>query len=227
MKVNEIPGWSMLESEFQQPYFERLIQFLKKEYENETIFPEKERIFHALRSSSYEHTRVLILGQDPYHGKGQAHGLSFSVQPGVQVPPSLRNIFKELQDDLGCTIPDHGYLQPWAEQGVLLLNSVLTVREGQPNSHQGRGWERFTDRVMAELNRKHTPVVFILWGKYAEAKKKLITQSHHLVITSPHPSPLSARRGFFGSRPFSRTNAFLREQGLMEIDWQLPPIVKG
>jgi uracil-DNA glycosylase len=178
-------------------------------------------IYNALHYTSFKDTKVVILGQDPYHGPGQAHGLSFSVQPGIEMPPSLQNIFKELHNDLGCYLPNHGCLKKWADQGVLLLNTVLTVRQGQPNSHKGMGWEQFTDQVIRILNEREQPVVFILWGRHAQSKKELITGAHHLILESSHPSPMSASRGFFGSRPFSKTNQFLREIGVREIDWQI------
>ncbi len=215
-------GWSLLlEDEFGKPYCRELREFLKEEYAAATVYPEKDDIFNALRYTDYEDVKVVILGQDPYHGPGQAHGLSFSVKPGVKLPPSLRNIFKELEADLGCEIPDNGYLKKWADQGVLLLNTVLTVREGEANSHRGKGWEIFTDRVITLLNEREKPVIFILWGKPAQTKLKLIDESRHYIITSVHPSPLSARRGFFGSKPFSKANAILRERGEKEIDWQI------
>lgn len=214
----------LLESEFQQPYYLQLREFLKREYATRTVFPDMYDIFNALHLTSYRETKVVILGQDPYHGAGQAHGLSFSVKPGVKHPPSLQNIFKELADDQGCPIPNHGYLVRWAEQGVLLLNTVLTVREGEPNSHKGMGWERFTDRVISLLNEREQPIVFILWGRHAQEKRSLITSSRHLIIESPHPSPFSANRGFFGSRPFSRANRFLEENGWGAIDWRIPPL---
>jgi uracil-DNA glycosylase len=212
----------LLADEFEKPYYRQLRQFLKAEYQSRTVYPDMYDIFNALHLTPYRETKVVILGQDPYHGPGQAHGLSFSVKPGVTPPPSLQNIFKELQSDLGCAIPDHGYLVSWAKQGVLLLNTVLTVRAGSPNSHKGMGWEQFTDRVIAVLNERETPMVFILWGRHAQEKASFIDTRKHCVIQSPHPSPFSANRGFFGSRPFSRANRFLREQGLGEIDWQLP-----
>ncbi|NGQ93785.1 uracil-DNA glycosylase [Brevibacillus sp. SYP-B805] len=212
----------LLEEEFQKPYYLKLRQFLMHEYKTRVVYPDMYDIFNALHYTPYAGTRVLILGQDPYHGRGQAHGLSFSVKPGVAVPPSLQNIYKELQQDLGCPIPDHGYLVKWAEQGVLLLNTVLTVREGSPNSHKGMGWEIFTDRVIELLNQREEPVVFILWGRHAQEKGQLITAPHHHIIRSPHPSPFSANRGFFGSRPFSRANQFLRRIGREEIDWEIP-----
>ena len=208
--------------EFDKPYYQQLRQWLIKEYRTATVYPDMYDIFNALHYTPYHEVKVVILGQDPYHGEGQAHGLSFSVQPGVTPPPSLRNIFIELQADLGCPIPNHGCLEHWARQGVLLLNTVLTVRKAQPNSHQGRGWEQFTDRVIQSLNSREKTVVFILWGRKAQAKKELITSSHHYIIESAHPSPYSAQRGFFGSRPFSRANEFLARNGLEVIDWQIP-----
>lgn len=211
-----------LNLELKEPYYIKLREFLINEYKTRTIFPGMHDIFNALHYTSYKDTKVVILGQDPYHGPKQAHGLSFSVQPGVEAPPSLLNIFKELQTDLGCTIPNNGCLLPWAEQGVLLLNAVLTVRERQANSHQGLGWEQFTDKVIAILNKRPEPIVFILWGKPAQKKKTMITNQNHLVIESPHPSPLSAHRGFFGSKPFSRANEFLIKNNKQPIDWQLP-----
>ncbi|RSD27192.1 uracil-DNA glycosylase [Mesobacillus subterraneus] len=215
-------GWApLLAEEFEKPYYLELRKFLIEEYKNETVYPEKEDIYNALRYTDYDNVKVVILGQDPYHGPGQAHGLSFSVKPGVTIPPSLRNIFKELNADLGCPIPDHGYLKKWADQGVLLLNTVMTVRKGEANSHKGKGWEIFTDQVINLLNEREKPVIFILWGKPAQNKLKLIDVNKHKIITSVHPSPLSARRGFFGSKPFSKVNEMLREQGDNEIDWQI------
>lgn len=214
----------LLEAEFEKPYYLKLRQFLVDEYNNRVVYPDKYDIYNALHYTPFENTKVVILGQDPYHGPGQAHGLSFSVQPGVKAPPSLQNIFKELRDDLGCRIPNNGCLVKWAEQGVLLLNTVLTVRKSSPNSHRGMGWETFTDQVIRTLNEREKPVVFILWGRNAQAKQELITSPRHLIIKSPHPSPFSADRGFFGSRPFSKTNQFLREIGSTEIDWQIPDL---
>ncbi|MGA9227680.1 MAG: uracil-DNA glycosylase [Mesobacillus sp.] len=212
---------TLLAEEFEKPYYQQLKEFLKEEYAAETVYPDKNDIYNALHFTDYQDVLVVILGQDPYHGPGQAHGLSFSVQPGVAIPPSLRNIFKELNDDLGCYIPDNGYLKKWADQGVMLLNTVLTVRKGEANSHKGKGWEIFTDKVITLLNEREKPVIFILWGKPAQSKLKLIDESRHKIITSVHPSPLSARRGFFGSKPFSKVNEILREQGEQEIDWQI------
>lgn len=217
--------WSnLLAHEFTKPYYLHLRQFLLQEYRTRTIYPDMYEIYTALHLTPFADTKVVIIGQDPYHGPNQAHGLSFSVKPGITPPPSLQNIFKELQDDLGCTIPNNGYLVKWAQQGVLMLNSVLTVRAGIPNSHKGIGWEIFTDQVITTLNQRKTPVVFLLWGKNAQEKSKLITSPQHLIISSPHPSPFSAHRGFFGSRPFSKSNRFLRENGLEEIDWQIPDL---
>ncbi|WP_199620389.1 uracil-DNA glycosylase [Paenibacillus alkalitolerans] len=213
---------ALLASEYDKPYFQQLQRFLAVEYEQAAVFPERRDIFSALRLTPYADTKVVILGQDPYHGPGQAHGLSFSVRYGVGIPRSLTNIFKELKDDVGADIPKHGNLDSWARQGVLLLNTVLTVREGEPNSHKGKGWEIFTDRIIRILNDHETPIVFILWGSHAAAKRELIDESRHHVIVSAHPSPLSARRGFFGSRPFSKTNEMLKSSGLPEIDWTLP-----
>ncbi len=211
----------LLEGEFEKPYYQQLKRVLREEYQTKVIYPDQHDIFNALHFTAYKDTKVVIIGQDPYHGVGQAHGLSFSVQPGVKVPPSLQNIYKELQTDLECSIPNHGYLMEWTKQGVLLLNAVLTVQAGIPNSHKSLGWERFTDKVIETLDQRETPVVFILWGRFAQQKQQLITSSKHLIIKSPHPSPFSARKGFFGSRPFSQTNAFLRKIGSKEIDWQI------
>lgn len=213
-----------LNGEFGQPYYKDLRQFLIEEYRTRTVYPDMYDIFNALHFTSYAATKVCILGQDPYHGPGQAHGLSFSVKPGVPPPPSLQNIFKELHSDLGCPIPNHGCLEHWARQGVLLLNTVLTVRQGAANSHRGRGWERFTDRVIEELNARERSVVFILWGRPARAKKAMIDAARHFIIESPHPSPLSAHYGFFGSRPFSQANEFLRRAGMEPVDWAIPPL---
>lgn len=212
----------VLQDEMQKTYFQNLRYTLAREYKEHSIYPPKELLFTAMKRCSYMGTRVVILGQDPYHGPGQAHGLSFSVGPGVRIPPSLRNIYTELSDDIGTTPPNHGSLLHWADQGVLLLNAVLTVREGNPNSHKGIGWETFTDAVMEKLNERETPLVFILWGSHAQQKGAFIDQRRHLVIQSPHPSPFSAHRGFFGSRPFSRTNEFLQGHGLAPINWNIP-----
>lgn len=211
----------LLEQEFKKDYYLKLREFLKHEYFTKTIYPDMYDLFNALHYTPYEKVKVVILGQDPYHEPGQAHGLSFSVKPGVPKPPSLQNIFKELQDDLGCTVPEHGCLIEWAQQGVLLLNTVLSVRRGAANSHKGMGWETFTDQVIRVLNKRETPIVFILWGRHAQNKQELITNKRHFIIKSPHPSPLSASRGFFGSRPFSRANRYLESAGEEPINWQL------
>ena len=213
-----------LAPELEQQYYRELRKFLITEYRTRQIFPDMYDIFNALHYTSLADTKVVILGQDPYHEPGQAHGLSFSVKPGVQPPPSLINIFKELSTDLGCTIPNNGCLKPWAEQGVLLLNTVLTVRAHQANSHKGKGWEIFTDRIISILNEREKPMAFILWGRPARMKKAMITNPNHFVVESPHPSPLSAYAGFFGSRPFSQVNDFLKRTGQTPIDWQLPNI---
>jgi len=213
-----------LAPELEQQYYRELRRFLITEYRTRQIFPDMYDIFNALHYTSLADTKVVILGQDPYHEPGQAHGLSFSVKPGVQPPPSLINIFKELSTDLGCTMPNNGCLKPWAEQGVLLLNTVLTVRAHQANSHKGKGWEIFTDRIISILNEREKPMAFILWGRPARMKKAMITNPNHFVVESPHPSPLSAYAGFFGSRPFSQVNDFLKRTGQTPIDWQLPNI---
>jgi uracil-DNA glycosylase len=214
----------LLGGEFEKQYFIGLRQFLAEEYREHTVYPEEGDLYNSLRLTPYAGTKAVILGQDPYHGPGQAHGLSFSVKPGVAPPPSLHNMFKELRADVGCGIPNNGYLVPWAEQGVLLLNTVLTVRAGLPASHRGKGWEIFTDRVIALLNEREQPLVFVLWGNHARQKERLIDSGRHLVLKAPHPSPLSASRGFFGSRPFSRINRFLEETGRQPINWQLPDL---
>lgn len=212
----------VLHDEIQKPYFQELSYTLAREYKEHTVYPPKDLLFTALKLTRYRATRVVILGQDPYHGAEQAQGLSFSVKPGVRIPPSLRNIYTELREDIGVPVPNHGSLLHWAEQGVLLLNAVLTVREGLPNSHKGLGWETFTDAIMGKLNERTVPLVFILWGSYAQKKGAYIDSSRHRVIQSPHPSPLSAHRGFLGSRPFSKANQFLESQGLKDIDWMIP-----
>ncbi|KXY10427.1 uracil-DNA glycosylase [Bacillus wiedmannii] len=212
----------LLAPEFEKEYYRKLADFLKEEYSTHVVYPKVEAIFNALQYTSYENTKVVILGQDPYHGPNQAHGLSFSVQPGVKTPPSLLNMYKELRDEYGYEIPNNGYLVKWAEQGVLLLNTVLTVRQSEANSHKGKGWEHFTDRVIELLNEREKPVIFILWGRHAQAKKKLITNSNHHIIESVHPSPLSARRGFFGSKPYSKVNTILANMGERKIDWGIP-----
>jgi uracil-DNA glycosylase len=214
----------VLIAETEKPYWKPLQQFVKEERKKYTVFPPDKEVFAALHLTPYEKVSVLILGQDPYHEVGQAHGLCFSVRPDVAVPPSLQNIYRELHDDLGCTIPNNGCLTLWAEQGVLLLNAVLTVRAHQANSHQGKGWENFTDAIIRAVNDKPDRVVFVLWGAYARRKKPLIDTTRHVIIESAHPSPLSAASGFFGSRPFSKINAALREAGKPEIDWQIPDV---
>lgn len=220
------PSWlAMLESEFEQPYMKALRSFLVKEKSTGVqIYPPGEQIFNALNTTPFEQVRVVILGQDPYHGPNQAHGLCFSVQPGVRIPPSLQNIYKELRDDLGVPVPAHGCLTHWAEQGVLLLNAVLTVQAGKANSHQNKGWERFTDRVIKLLNDRRQNLVFMLWGSYAQRKGDVIDRQRHLVLQAPHPSPLSAYRGFFGCRHFSQANQYLQQHGLQPVEWQLPPV---
>lgn len=215
-------SWKVeLAAEFEQPYFRELKSFLLQEKTHYLIYPKGSDIFAAYNSTPFEQVRVVILGQDPYHGAGQAHGLAFSVQRGIAHPPSLQNIFKELHDDLGCSVPQHGTLDAWAKQGVFLLNTVLTVREAEAHSHRDKGWERFTDATIHRLSEKREGLVFILWGRPAQQKAGLIDASRHHIITAPHPSPLSAYRGFFGSRPFSRTNAYLASAGIKPIDWCL------
>jgi uracil-DNA glycosylase len=227
MNINLTNEWAtLLDSEFKKEYFTKLNKFLNDELISNTIYPPQDEIFSAFRWTSYSEIKVVILGQDPYHGVGQAHGLCFSVLPGIRIPPSLLNIYKEMNADLGCPIPDHGYLRKWAEQGVLMLNAVLTVRDGQANSHQKKGWEQLTDQIIDFVNQKDEPVVFLLWGKNARSKTKLITNPIHKIIESAHPSPLSAYRGFLGSMPFSRTNAFLISSGEKPIDWCIDPITK-
>ena len=221
MKIFQNDWANLLADEMEKPYYLKLREFLKKEYFSTQIYPDMYSIFNALHYTSYQDVKVVILGQDPYHGEGQAHGLSFSVKENVPPPPSLINIFKELKDDLGCEIPNNGYLRSWAEQGVLLLNAVLTVRANQANSHRDKGWEIFTDKIISLLNNREKPIVFILWGKPAQMKKSLITNHRHLVLMSPHPSPLSAFRGFFGSKPFSKANDFLERNNIVPINWQI------
>jgi len=209
----------ILADEWAKPYYQQLCRFLKAEYSTQKIYPHMNDIFNALKYTSFENTKVVIIGQDPYHGEGQAHGLCFSVKQGVMPPPSLKNIFKELQSDVGKPIPPHGELTDWAKQGVLLLNNVLTVRQAQPTSHSKMGWEIFTDRVISELNRKETPVVFLLWGAHAQKKAEIITNPIHYKLMTVHPSPLSASRGFFGCKHFSKANEILRQNGLEAISW--------
>ena len=212
---------NLLADQFQSEYYRKLRAFLVDEYNRYNVYPPADCIFNALKYTPYSKVKAVLLGQDPYHGPGQAHGLCFSVKKGVDVPPSLVNIYKELHDDLGCTIPDHGCLTKWANQGVLMLNTVLTVRAHQANSHRGIGWEEFTDAAIMALNGQDRPIVFILWGAPAQRKKAMLNNPKHLILTAPHPSPLSAYRGFFGSRPFSKTNEFLESQGEEPIDWQI------
>lgn len=214
----------VLSGEFDKPYYLQLREYLKQEYRTKHVYPDMYSIFKAMQVTPYESVKVVILGQDPYHGPGQAHGLSFSVQPGVPAPPSLQNIYKELQTELGCTIPNNGYLIPWAEQGVLLLNTVLTVQAGNANSHRGQGWEHFTDRVIELLNEREKPVVFLLWGANARSKTTLITNPNHHVLTCAHPSPLSAHNGFFGCGHFKKANELLAASGQEPINWQIPNI---
>ncbi|KMK95831.1 uracil-DNA glycosylase [Rossellomorea marisflavi] len=209
----------LLDDELNKDYYRSLREWLKKEYDEHTVYPPMFEIFNAFHYTSYDNVKVVLLGQDPYHGPNQAEGLSFSVKKGVKIPPSLRNMYKELESDIGCPVPEHGSLVKWAKEGVLLLNTVLTVRDGEAHSHRNNGWERLTDHVIKTLNDRDKPIVFILWGKPAQAKEKLIDQSVHFIIKSPHPSPLSAHRGFFGSKPYSRTNQFLKEHHIPEIDW--------
>ena len=207
--------------EIKKDYYKQLMAFVRKEYKIGICHPDFDKIWSAFILTPLEKVKVVILGQDPYHNNGQAHGLSFSVQKGVDIPPSLVNIYKELHDDLGCTIPNHGCLTKWAEQGVLMLNTVLTVRAHQANSHRGIGWEEFTDAAILALNSQDRPIVFILWGAPAQRKKRMLTNPKHLILEAPHPSPLAAYRGFFGSKPFSQTNAFLEKNGIEPIDWQI------
>lgn len=210
-----------LTPEFSKEYYKKLFQFVVNEYKTQVIFPPSDEIFSAFELTPLSEVKVVIIGQDPYHNVGQAHGLCFSVKPDVEIPPSLVNIYKELQDDLGCYIPNNGYLVKWAKQGVLMLNTVLTVRAHQANSHRGMGWEEFTDAAIEVLNKQDRPIVFILWGAPAAKKASMLNNPKHLIIKAPHPSPLSAYRGFFGSKPFSQTNAFLEKHGIKPIDWQI------
>lgn len=211
-----------MQPEFKKPYYKELYQFVKEEYRTRVIYPPAEDIFNAFHFTPLHEVKVLILGQDPYHNENQAHGLSFSVLPSQpEIPPSLMNIYKELQDDLGCYVPNNGYLKKWADQGVLLLNTVLTVRAHQAASHQGKGWEQFTDAVIEAVNAQDRPIVYMLWGKPAQSKAGMLTNEKHLILKAPHPSPLSAYRGFFGCRHFSKANEFLRQNGMTPIDWQI------
>ena len=211
----------ILQDEFKKEYFINLMDFVKNEYKRTTIYPKQNEVFNAFRYTDFDNVKVVILGQDPYHGPNQAEGLSFSVSNEVLKPPSLKNIFKELESDLGIPFPEHNSLKKWAKEGVLLLNAVLTVEEHKPTSHKDKGWEIFTDDIIKILNKRDTPTVFILWGAYARDKKSLITNPKHLVIESAHPSPFSARNGFFGSKPFSKANAFLKKNNIKEIDWRV------
>ncbi|MDT9683093.1 uracil-DNA glycosylase [Streptomyces sp. TRM76323] len=213
----------VLGDELQKPYFEQLTEFVEEERAKGPVYPPRDEVFAALAATPYDKVKVLILGQDPYHGEGQGHGLCFSVRPGVKVPPSLRNIYKEMHEELGHPIPDNGYLMPWAEQGVLLLNAVLTVRAGEANSHKGKGWEKFTDAVISAVAARPDPAVFVLWGNYAQKKLPLIDETRHAVVKGAHPSPLSAKK-FFGSRPFTQINAAVAAQGHEPIDWRIPDL---
>jgi uracil-DNA glycosylase len=212
---------TVLAEEFDQPYFKNLQNFIAEERKYKIIYPPEEDVFSAFQLTPLEQVNVLILGQDPYHGENQAHGLCFSVKPGVKIPPSLVNIYKELKDDVGFDIPNHGYLVPWAKQGILMINAVLTVEAHTPNSHKNKGWETFTDAVISKVNKKQDNMIFVLWGGYAKKKLKLIDTTRHTIIQSAHPSPLSARNGFFGSKPFSKINSVLRQTGKPEINYQL------
>ena len=213
--------YEVLKEEFGKPYYKQLYEKVREEYQTRQIFPDANDIFNAFALTPLHDVKVVIIGQDPYHNNGQAHGLCFSVKKGVDIPPSLVNIYQELHDDLGCRIPSHGHLTKWAEQGVLMLNTVLTVRAHQANSHRGIGWEEFTDAAIMALNGQDRPIVFILWGAPAQRKAKMLTNPNHLILKAPHPSPLSAYRGFFGSRPFSQTNDFLTAHGIEPVDWQI------
>ena len=222
MEVKIAQDWKdILAPEFEKPYFEELTQFVKEEYAAHRVYPRGSNIFRAFDKCPFERLKVVIIGQDPYHGPGQAHGLCFSVKPEVEIPPSLVNIYRELHDDLGCRIPSHGYLEKWAGQGVLMLNTVLTVRAHQANSHRGIGWEEFTDAAIRVLDAQDRPIVFILWGRPAQMKKSMLNNPKHLILEAPHPSPLSSYRGFFGSRPFSQANRFLEANGVEPVDWQI------
>lgn len=214
--------WDLvLESEYHKDYFKKVVEFINKEYKIKTIYPLKSKILRSLVLTDYDEVKVVILGQDPYHGEGEANGLCFAVSNGIKLPPSLQNIYKELEADLGILRSSVGNLECWAKEGVLLLNSVLTVEKDKAASHKGIGWENFTDAIIKKVNEKETPVVFILWGNFARSKKNLITNSKHCIIESTHPSPFSAHHGFFGSRPFSKTNDFLRKNNIKEIDWRV------
>lgn len=225
MNIDLPASWqTVLADELKKPYFQQLQQFVDEERRNHTVFPPENDVFNALKLTPYEQVNVMILGQDPYHDDNQAHGLAFSVRPGIKPPPSLVNIYKELRSDVGFHIPNNGYLVPWTQQGVLLLNAVLTVRAHQPASHKAKGWETFTDAILRKVSEKDSPVVFVLWGAYAQKKLSLIDTTRHTVVQSVHPSPLSARNGFFGSKPFSQINSALQAAGKPPIDWQLPDL---
>ena len=214
----------IIEEESKKEYFQELQSFVDEEYKNKTIFPERKNIYASLENTPFDKVKVVIIGQDPYHGEGEAHGFAFSVKPGIKIPPSLKNIYKELNAEYDCYIPNNGYLMKWAEQGVLLLNTVLTVEKDKPASHQGKGWETFTDRIIEEIDKKEEPVVFILWGNFAKSKKALLKNKKHLVLESPHPSPFSARHGFFGNNHFKLANEYLSKNGINPIDWQIENI---
>ena len=226
MKAEELGAWqALLQEELEKPYWRTLSERVDAAYAAAAVYPPREALFAAFRLTPPEAVRAVILGQDPYHNEHQAHGLSFSVLPDQkEIPPSLQNIYKELQDDLGCKIPNNGYLKKWADQGVLLLNTVLTVRAHQANSHQGRGWEQFTDAIIQAVNAQDRPIVYMLWGRPAQSKIPMLTNPRHLILKAPHPSPLSAYRGFFGCRHFSQANQFLKEHGIEPIDWQIEDI---
>ena len=213
-----------LKPEYKKPYYKKLFDFVGQAYATETVYPPADDIFNAFHTTPLSHVKCVIIGQDPYHEPGQAHGLSFSVKPGVTIPPSLVNIYQELHDDLGCKIPNNGYLEKWADQGVLMLNAVLTVQAHRAGSHQGKGWEQFTDAVIEAVNAQDRPIVYLLWGRPAQSKIPMLTNSKHLILKAPHPSPLSAYRGFFGCRHFSQANAFLEKNGIEPIDWQIENI---
>ncbi len=213
-----------MNAEFKKPYYADLYKFVKEEYSKVAVYPPSDEIFSALHLTPLSKVKVVIIGQDPYHNVGQAHGLCFSVRPEVEIPPSLVNIYKELQSDLGCKIPNNGYLVKWAEQGVLLLNTVLTVRAHQANSHQGKGWEQFTDAIIRAVNAEERPIAYLLWGRPAQSKMNMLNNPKHKVFTAPHPSPLSAHRGFFGCKHFSQANKFLEENGVEPIDWQIEDV---
>jgi uracil-DNA glycosylase len=223
MEITKLPiSWQVvLAEEFEKPYFKQLQEFVDLERQTQTIYPPEEDVFSAFELTPYHDVKVLLLGQDPYHDENQAHGLCFSVKPGIKTPPSLVNMYKELKDDIGCDIPSTGYLVEWAKQGILMLNAVLTVRAHTANSHKNKGWEKFTDAVISQVNQKSDPVVFVLWGGYAQKKLKLIDTTRHIVIQSAHPSPLSAHNGFFGSKPFSKINAALEACNKLPINWEI------